>query len=110
MTSEVEEDETNELVNVKSQQSAEEKWSAIFRRKRPSPSLNSNAPPEKKVKKDQCDPHICLLCSQELTRGSKSYKQRHWARKHSGEKRNNMSVIVPVNHVKAQALFKQKKI
>ena len=62
------------------------------------------------MKKDQCDPHICLLCSQELTRGSKSYKQRHWARKHSGEKGNYMSVIVPINHVKAQALLKQKKI
>ncbi|XP_046862665.1 uncharacterized protein LOC124456224 [Xenia sp. Carnegie-2017] len=110
MTFEIEEDDTNELVNVKSQQSAEEKWSAIFRRKRPSPSLNANAPQEKKVKKDQCDPHICLLCSQELARGSKSYKQRHWARKHSGEKGNYMSVIVTINHVKAQALLKQKKI
>ena len=44
-----------------------------------------------------------------MTRGTKSYKERHWKRKHKGEKGNFQSYIVPKNHVKAQELLRQNE-
>ena len=48
-----------------------------------------------------------MLCSQELIRGTKSYKERHWTRKHKSEHRNFQSYIVPKDHIKARELLQQ---
>eukprot|EP00794_Sanderia_malayensis_P021154 gene21154-23234_t len=89
---------------------AQKSWNALFKRQHASsPSSNRENETEKRAKRDQADPHICLICCQELTRGSKSYKERHWKRRHEGEKGNFQHSIVPKNHARAQELLQQSK-
>ena len=59
---------------------------------------------KKRVRRNQSDPHVCLLCGGILARGANSYKERHWNQKHLDEKNTNFqTLIVPKNHIKAQS-------
>ena len=61
-------------------------------------------------KKDQPNPHICLKCGTELTRGRESYKIRHWQQKHKNEDpKNSLTNIVPKDHESARKLLARNK-
>jgi hypothetical protein len=49
--------------------------------------------------KDKPDPHICLKCGGELSRGRDFNKKRHWLQKHKDEPQHDYEQqIVPKNH------------
>ena len=63
------------------------------------------------MRRNQSDPHVCLLCGGILARGANSYKERHWNQKHLDEKNTNFqTLIVPKNHIKAQELLKRNDV
>ena len=55
------------------------------------------------------DPHLCLECGKEISRGREFYKKRHWENSHRGDLTfRYKTMIVPINHEKACALLKKK--
>ena len=86
-------------------------WAA-FKRKQTGVSTTSQ--PKKVCKevrpKESPDPHICLICGSELSRGRDFNKKRHWIQKHSDQPAENYSCkIVPKNHELAQKFLQQKE-
>ena len=64
----------------------------------------------KKRKGTNDEPHICLKCGAELTRGREYYKKRHWEQAHKDEKEDMYSkMIVGRDHEKARNFLSQKK-
>ena len=66
--------------------------------------------PNKRRKKEDIDPHVCLECGSELSRGRDSNKSRHWKQCHKKSEKDCRSVIVPKSHEKAKSLLKQKQL
>lgn len=60
---------------------------------------------KKMYKKNKCksvkrSPHICLLCGNTMSRGSKYFIERH-ARMHKNDPKYSEAVVVPVNNSQA---------
>ena len=63
-----------------------------------------------KRRKEDIDPHICLECGRDLSRGRTSAKLRHWNQWHKNDgNRDFQSLIVPKNHEHAIAFLKNKQ-
>eukprot|EP00794_Sanderia_malayensis_P018378 gene18378-20229_t len=78
-------------------------WQDIFKRK----SVAETNEAQKRSKRDQTDPHVCLSCGTKLDRGSNFYKERHWLQMHLKEpKANSHKLIVRKDHVKAREILK----
>ena len=57
--------------------------------------------------KEKPDPHICLKCGSEISRGRDFNKKRHWTQKHGNEPVNAYKrLIVPKDHELARKLIK----
>ena len=60
--------------------------------------------------KEKPDPHICLDCGAEISRGRDYNKKRHWTQKHSEKpKEDYAKYVVPKNHELARKLLKSNK-
>ena len=58
--------------------------------------------------KDKPDPHICLKCGSEISRGRDFNKKRHWKQKHPGEQEGDYAKsIVPKDHELARNLLRE---
>ena len=56
------------------------------------------------------DPHICLRCGSEISRGRDFYKKRHWKQKRNDQPEQDYAKhIVPKNHEQAHKLLRAKK-
>ena len=86
-------------------------WAA-FKRKSTGPTV---IPKPKKVckevrPKESPDPHICLVCGGELSRGRDFNKKRHWIQKHPDQPiENYSSKIVAKDHELAQKLLQKNE-
>ena len=86
-------------------------WTA-FKRKSTGPTV---IPKPKKVckevrPKESPDPHICLVCGGELSRGRDFNKKRHWIQKHTDQPiENYSSKIVAKDHELAQKLLQKMR-
>ena len=60
--------------------------------------------------KEKPDPHICLDCGAEISRGRDYNKKGHWTQKHSEKPREDYAkYVVPKNHELARKLLKSNK-
>ncbi len=59
--------------------------------------------------KDKPNPHICLQCGSELSRGREFNKKRHWLQKHSDQpEKGYEKQIVPKDHEHARKLLTER--
>lgn len=87
-------------------------WAA-FKRKSTAASMHQ---PSKKPctaadrPKETPNPHICLVCGSELSRGRDFNKKRHWIQKHPDQPAGNYcSNIVPKDHELARKFLQRNK-